>query len=703
MTNKKNKTNMKKIILSSIILFTGFVQAQLDRSVMPTPAPQKANDLKESEVFTTANGITVILSENHKIPKVSFDLSMGSDPRMEGNKAGLSDMAGSLIMSGTNSRSKDQLDKEIDYIGASLSADKNSMFLSCLTKHVDKGLTLMSDVLMNANFPQSEFDRIKKQNESGLMSAKSDANTMAQNAVVKVNFPNHPYSDVMTEASLNNITREDALNYFKTNFTPKGSYLVVVGDITRQQTEELVNKYFGTWSGGNVYKNPTNNGNFGKGNRVVFVKKPGAVQSVVYVTFPVKIKTGDKNQLPLTVLNNIFGGGGFGTRLMQNLREDKAYTYGCYSSLNIQDNGAWLSAGGNFRNAITDSAITQILGEFEKITSENVNDDELSLTKSTMNGKFAISLENPQTVARFALSIIKNNLPKDYYKTYLQRLESINKQDVLDMAQQYFTSKNCNIVVVGNEEIIEKLKKFDSDGKIELLDAFGNEVKEIKKADISKEQLIDNYIFAVTQTKNKKELSKKLKKIKSYERVTDMTSAKLPIPIKMTDYWMFPETEAQKMEGQGMVFQKSYFDGKSGFTYNMQTGKKEMTSEEMTSKKKSSGLFHELNYAKNGTNYDLIGIENQNGTDFYVVKTIEDSSESYDYFNKTTFLKEKSVSIRKQGEETVESTSVLGDYKDVGGILFPHSMSMSFGEMSFSGKVSKMVVNEKIDLKDFKE
>lgn len=292
---------MKKIIISSILLFTGYIHAQLDRSVMPTPAPPKANDIKESEVFTTANGITVILSENHKIPKVSFDLSMGSDPRIEGSKAGLSDMAGSLIMSGTNNRSKDQLDKEIDYIGATLSADKNSLYLSCLSKHIDKGLTLMSDVLMNANFPLSEFDRIKKQNESALMSAKSDANTMAQNAVVKVNFPNHPYSDVMTEASLNNITREDIVNYFKTNFTPKGSYLVVVGDINRQQTEELINKYFSTWSGGNVYKNPTNAGNFGKGNRVVFVKKPGAVQSVVYVTFPVKIKTGDKNQLPLTV------------------------------------------------------------------------------------------------------------------------------------------------------------------------------------------------------------------------------------------------------------------------------------------------------------------------------------------------------------------------------------------------------------------
>lgn len=181
---------------------------------------------------------------------------MGSDPRNEGDKAGLSDLAGSLIMSGTSNRSKDQLDKEIDFIGASLSADKNSISMSCLTKHMDKGLSLLNDVLMNANFPESEFDRIRKQNEDGLLSAKSDAGTMAQNATVKVNFPGHPFSDVMNETTLKNITRQDVINYYKSNFTPDGAYLVVVGDITRKQTEEMVAKYFGEWKGGKNTSHP---------------------------------------------------------------------------------------------------------------------------------------------------------------------------------------------------------------------------------------------------------------------------------------------------------------------------------------------------------------------------------------------------------------------------------------------------------------
>jgi predicted Zn-dependent peptidase len=454
---------MKKLILTTILSLPLFLSAQIDRSIQPKAGNAPIININDSEVFTLENGITVILSENHKVPRVSFDLVMGSDPRMENDKAGLADMAGSLILSGTTNRTKDQLDKEIDYIGANLTADKSSMTLSCLTKHMNTGLSLMSDVLFNANFPESEVERIRNQNKDGLISMKSDGSSMANNATVKINFPNHPFGEVMTEESLLSISREEIMAYYAANFTPNGSYLVIVGDISKEEAMNVTKKYFSSWSGKPAFKNDLGFGKKAKGNQVYFVKKPGAVQSVVYITFPIEMKSGDKNQLPLNVLNGILGGGGFGTRLFQNLREDKAYTYGCYSTVTVTENGSWMSAGGNFRNAITDSAIIEILKEFDVITTELVKDEELSLTKSSMSGNFGRSLERPQTIARFALNIKKNNLESDYYKTYLQRLDAVSKEDVLAMAKKYFTAKNCNIIVVGNEEIIGNLTKFDSD------------------------------------------------------------------------------------------------------------------------------------------------------------------------------------------------------------------------------------------------
>jgi predicted Zn-dependent peptidase len=686
---------MKSLYLLVVLILTNSVFAQIDRSQRPAPAAAQKINIPASQVFTTSNGITVILSENHKIPKVSIELSLGNTPRLEGNKAGLADFTGSLLMSGTTTRSKDQLDREIDFIGADLSAGSSSMYLGCLTKHLSKGLDLMTDVLYNANFPESEVERVRKQNLSGLQSTKADAGEMASNATRAVNFPNHPLGEIMTETTLQNISREDLLAYYKSTFTPQGSYLVVVGDITRAETEALVQTYFATWQGGPVYQASLGKGQLDKGNRVIFVKKPGAVQSVVYVTFPIDIRSGHKDQLALNVLNGILGGGGFGTRLMQNLREDKAFTYGCYSSLNITENGSWMSAGGNFKNAVTDSAITEILKEFAGIIEAQVTDEELSLTKNNMAGGFARSLERPQTVARFALNTIKQKLAPDYYQKYLQQLEAITKEDVLRVAQQYFTAKNCHIIVVGNEEILPKLLPFDSDGKIEKLDAFGAPIKETKSADISADQLIEAYAMAITGTTSKKAILKKVKTLKSYSRESEISSEQIPYILTSTDYFWEGVKEASKMEMPGMVLQKSYYDGVSGYTFSMQNGREDLKAEEVAAKQKASGFIPELNYKANGMSYEIKGIENINGEECYVLYTNDGIAENYDFYNVQSFMKVRSTNIRKMGEEIVETTTSYTDYKEVGGFKFAHSFSLTVGKMTLNGVVKRIDVNPK--------
>ena len=236
---------IKVYLLTCLIFLTNWFSAQVKRNEMPKPTAPKTIGFKDSEIFTTKNGIKVILSENHKIPKVSLDLRMGYIPGFEGEKVGLGAIMGDLIMSGTNKRTKDQLDKEVDFIGASLSASSTNVFLSCLTKHLEKGLDLMSDITMNANFPTSEFDRIVNQYESNLLSYKSDADAMAQNALSAVNFPNHPYGETMTTTSLASIKLEDIKNNFKACFTPKGAYLVIVGDINRAEAEAMIEKLRG--------------------------------------------------------------------------------------------------------------------------------------------------------------------------------------------------------------------------------------------------------------------------------------------------------------------------------------------------------------------------------------------------------------------------------------------------------------------------
>lgn len=692
---------MKKLLLLVAISAITGVNGQIDRSVRPKAAAAPAINIKNSEVFKTANGITVVLSENHKLPRVSFNMVMGASPMIEGSKAGANQLMGQLLLSGTAARSKDVLDKEIDYMGATLNADGSSLYLSCLTKHLEKSLGIMQDVLMNPTFPESEFTRIKKQAESGLLAAKSSPDEMAGNAERKINFPNHPNSDVMNEASLAAITREDIVANFKQIFTPDGAYLVIVGDINKEQASKMVDQYFGSWKGTAVYKQDYSSLFKNKGNRVIFVNKPGAVQSVINVTFPVAVRPGEKDQLALNVLNSIFGGGAFGSRLMQNLREDKAYTYGCYSDLQVTRDGSWLSASGSFRNDVSDSAITQLLYEFNRIAEGYVTEDELNLAKSVMAGGFARSLESPQTIARFALNIIRNNLESDYYQNYLKRLEAITKEDVLNMAQKYFTN-GFNIIVVGNEAVLDKIKAFDADGKIEKLDAFGNEVKDVKKAKISADELLTNYVNAVTLTNSPKALAKKMKKIKSISKETSITIPGAPMTLKLTEVNIAPNKEAMKLEAQGMVFTSSYFDGTKGAEKNMQTGEKTMTEAEIAAKKKSAGFFPEMSYKTTGMIYELKGIETINNKDYYVLATNDGESQRFDYYDVTTYMKYKTNSISQQGGESAEITVMYDDYREVNGLMIPYKLVQVIGEMSLEGTVKEVLFNSKIDDSLFK-
>lgn len=691
----------KSIILLGLILPT-LSFGQIDRSIRPEAAEAPVINIKDSEVFKLDNGLTVILSENHKMPKVSFNLEMGSAPQTEGELAGLSEVTGALIMSGTSNMSKDELDNSIDYIGASLRASNSSLRLSCLTKHMNKGLDLMSDVLMNANFPDNEIDRIKKQYEATLMSTKSEPSSMASNVEAKVNFPNaHPYGEVMTEESLKNIDKNAIVEFYKNQFTPKGAYLVVVGDITKDELQKIANERFGKWTGPNQFDATYTVSNSNKGNQVYFVKKPGAVQSVIQVTYPIDIEPSNPDYLALTVLNKLLGGGGFGTRLMQNLREDKAYTYGCYSRLNVNEFGSSLSAGGNFRNDVTDSAIVQILFEMKRIIDEKVTDKELDLTKSSMAGSFARSLESPATVARFALNTINYNLDQDYYKNYLKNLSAISVADIKRVAEDYFTADKCNIVVVGSEDITDKLTQFDGDGKITKLDAFGNPVKDIIAADITIEELFEAHATAKANGASGKARLKKMKKLKTFSEEFEMSSSQFPGTMNMKEVWTNKNFEGFKLVMQGMTIQSSYFDGTTGANSNMQTGKKELTAEEIASKKKSMGFIPELNYAKSGMEYELLGMEEIDGKMNYVVKTNDGESDVFTYYDAETKLKSKVTAISTKDGETTEFTTTYSDYVDQGGFKFANTKVISIGAMTLTGKLKERKVNGKINTSDY--
>jgi zinc protease len=695
---------MKKIIIALAAgLFVLPTFAQLDRSAAPKPGPAPQINIPEPGVFELDNGLKVIVSSNHKQPKVSFNLVFTSDPALEGNKAGLSDMVGELIMSGTSKRSKDQLDREKDFIGASLSAGSNSIFLSTLTKHMDKGLELMLDILHNANFPVDEFDRVKKQYESNILSVKTNPNAMASNAEAKSVFPNHPFGEVMTEATLANIRRDDIVNYYKQRFIPAGTYLVIVGDITLDKAKALANTHFGNWEGGVPFEASYSKAKVSPNNRVIFVEKPGAVQSVINIAFAMDITPGHEDVIKLNVLNKLFGGGGFGTRLMQNLREDKAWTYGAYSAVNINREGSWFSASGSFRNDVTDSAIYEFMYEFDRIVKEFVTDEELELNKASMAGSFARSLESPRTIANFAISIFRNKLPADYYQTYLQQLAAVTKEDILEVAKKYITPQNLNIIVVGSPEVLDRIARFDSDGVIEKLDAFGDVAvdKVYEPTKISGDEVLTNYMLAVTRAKNMKGANKTLAKVKTMEETMTLTTQQMPVAFTYKRFFEAPNKQATSLVVMGMKVQQDFFDGERGGAKTMnQTGgfdDKLFTAEEVKERQLNSVLFVETNLLNKSIPYELLGIDEVKGKKYYVIRYELGKSTSTSYYNVDTFMKEYEDGFAKTDEGAVSSSLTYSDFKAVNGILFPHKVIRMVESMALDGTVDEIKINGKID------
>jgi predicted Zn-dependent peptidase len=363
--------------------------AQVDRSKLPEAGPAREIKIGDYESFTLKNGMQVFVVENHKLPRVSFSLVLDREPILEGDKAGYTSMVGQMLRRGTTTRTKEQLDEEIDFIGASLGASSTAVYGSSLTKHKDKMLELMTDIMFNSTFPEEELDKIKTQTISGLAANKDDPNAISANvSTVLVYGKEHPYGEITTEETVNNITIEDIKSYYQTYFKPNIAYLAIVGDINKKEAQKLVKKLFGKWEKGDVPKPTYTLPKAPDKTIVAMVDKSSAVQSVVNITYPIVLKPGTPDLVKSRVLNQILGGGS-SARLFVNLREDKGYTYGAYSSITSDELVGEFSASASVRNEVTDSAIVQFNEELIRIKNEPVSQEELDLAISSISGSFA--------------------------------------------------------------------------------------------------------------------------------------------------------------------------------------------------------------------------------------------------------------------------------------------------------------------------
>lgn len=665
------------------------------RASAPAAGPAPKIQIGKAETFKLDNGLTVIVMENHKLPKVSFQIFADYDPVLEKDAAGYVDMMGDLLSKGTTKRSKAQIDEEIDFLGADLSSNSNGVSGGCLSKHADKFLEIMSDVLLNPTFPQEELDKAKSQAQSGLALEKNDAGAIARKvASVLRNGKDHPYGEHMTETTLAQINVEQLKNHYNLYLRPNISYFVVVGDITKAKAEQYARQYFGSWKKGDVPKTTYNTPGSVAKTEVDFVHKPGAVQSVINITYPVELRPGAPDVIRSRVMNTILGGQSTSSRLNGNLRETHGWTYGAYSSLNPDKLIGYFTASTSVRNAVTDSTLIELLKELNRLRTEPVPASELQVIKNIITGQFSQSLEEPGTVANFALSIARYGLPADYYEKYLEVIQSVTPEEVMAMAQKYIRPGQAHILVVGNkDDVADRLKQFSPEGKINFFDAQGNPVKtnntEVPTG-MSAEKIVEDYINAIGGTA-------KIATLKEVQTIASMNVGGQSLSVLT---WQKGGNKvAMEIGMNGQVFSKRTYDGTAATESGM-GGARALEGEELADLKEQAAFCKEAGYLTGGYKLTLKGIEEVNGSNAYVVDVErQDGKKTTEYYDMKSSLKVREVSqTTGQDGSPAIMTIEYKDYKETNGVKFPNTMDITgLMPIPITTVVTEIKVNSGID------
>jgi predicted Zn-dependent peptidase len=682
---------MKKIFLALFaMLMVSSAVAQLDRSKRPEAGPAPKLEFKDYDIIELDNGLKIIVVEDHKLPRVSMSLIIDRDPIFEGEKAGYVSLAGEMLRQGTTSRPKATLDEEIDFMGASLNTSSSSAYASGLSKYTEKLFELLADVAQNPAFPAEEFEKIKEQQLSSIQSSKDDPAAVNARIFNQLLYgANHPYGESATEETVTRVDLEDCKQYYNNYWIPNITYLAVVGDVKKRQVKKLAKKYFGKWERANVpvstFEAPAEQ----SGIQIAVVNNESAVQSVVQLGNTIMLKPGDEDVLALRLADQVLGGGSLG-RLFKNIREDKAYTYGAYSSYSTDELIGSFTADASVRNEVTDSAVVEFLKEFERMRTEPVPADELEAAKNYIIGSFGRSLERPQTVASFALNKERYNLPKDYYENYLSKLGKLTAEDVMKASNTYMKT-NMLICVTGKAsqiggplEALGTVTYYNKEGK--QIDKPGMPIPE----GVTAQSVIDNYVKAIGGKEN-------IAKVKD---ITYKMTAVLPgAPFK-------PEVTVVKkenrfyfnMEAEGFgVLQKIVYNGSKGKVSGMQ-GSAEMDEEQLKDMKAESRLFPQARYGELGYTLKLVEIANVNDQPAYVVEVTSDGGNTVtQYYNMETgfLVKEEQVQESPQGPVTTGST--YGDYKAVSGVKVPYKQGLiTGGPADVSMTVTDVKVNSKV-------
>jgi zinc protease len=694
---------MKKILIVAIVVLglqNTYAQIKIDRSKKPAAGPAPVITFKDPVIFTMPNGITVLVVENHKIPKVSASFSVDAGPITEGKKAGTVDLMGGMLGEGTKNMSKENFDKAVDIIGADVNLFSSGGSARALTRYFEKAFMLMADGLKNPSFPADAFTKLKTQTLTGLKASDKSASAISSRVWNALSFgKNTAQGEFTSEETVKAITLDDVKAAYKKYITPSRSYLTFVGDITPATAKALATKAFANWSGNKLELEVQPTAKNPEKTEINFVDVPTAVQGELNVGNVISNPMSGKDYHALLLANQILGGGAE-SKLFMNLREKHGFTYGAYSNVGSGRFQALFRGGAAVRTDKVDSATAELVSEILNMRDGKITTEELDIAKAKYNGSFALGMEDQSRAASYATNILINNLPKDYYRTYLQKINAVTVDDIKRVSKNYFNESNARIVIVGNgKKIIPSLMRLGY--PIKKYDKFAepviDEIKEVKVAEtanstdaVSGNSIIQDYFKAVG---GKAEM----------EKVTS-TSASMSMDMMGrsfggTEKRMLPYKVVSEIKMGEMVVGKMLFDGVKGSQQQGPGNTKELNEAEIKEALDEKAIFPQLSY----TNKEYVGKGKVGDEETYRLKVVFASGRtSLQHYSVKSGLLLQEETTSKSDDTEIATTIDYKDYKKVGNVMLPHTITRNISGQELTFVFSDYKLNTGVADSDFK-
>ena len=442
----------------------------IEQAAPPPPLEVSEFTLPRITETVLGNGLEVVVIEQPNMPIISLDMVFaGGSSAAPENLPGLAGMTGALISRGTSQRSAQDLAGTIEQVGGSLGSGggRDSLSVGVFALIDDAGLAfeLLSDMALNADFPESEVERERQARLSSLEANLADPGFVAGRTFSKLLYAGHPYGALTTAASLEAITRDDIASFYQSRSQPDNALLIIAGAITADEGVGLAETHFADWQGSAqavsfpALSPPAE-------THIYLVDRPGSTQAE-FIIGNIGLKGDSLDFFPIRVMNDVLGGT-FASRLVQNIREEKGYTYSIGSGFSFPADVGAFTVSAAVRNDVIELAIAEVFKEIERVQNEPFTDEELNDAQAGILGRFALSLETYQDFVEVVSSYKRRGVDLSRLAQWPQLLNGVTAEDVIQAANQYVQPDHFTIVVVGDAAAIQK--QLETIGPVTLLE-----------------------------------------------------------------------------------------------------------------------------------------------------------------------------------------------------------------------------------------